>query len=67
MSNETNPMDRLIYSFTKLPGVGKKTAERYAYSILKLDKEDVDFFANALVEAKEKIKYCSVCGNFTDK
>lgn len=61
-----NSMERLVNAFTHLPGVGKKTAERYAYSVIEMQKEDVDFFAKALTDAREKIKYCKSCGNFTE-
>lgn len=66
MSDNIESMQRLINAFTYLPGVGRKTAERYAYSILNLSQEDVDFFANSLKEVKRKVRFCSVCGNFTD-
>ena len=59
-------MERLVYSFSKLPGVGRKTAERYAYKVLEMSKEDVEEFANNLVETKNKVRYCNVCGNFTE-
>ena len=59
-------MERLIYSFTKLPGVGRKTAERYAYRVLEMSEEDVRLFANNLIETKNNVKYCEVCGNFTE-
>ncbi len=60
-------MERLIYAFSKLPGVGRKTAERYAYRILSMSDEDVELFATSLVDVKTKIKLCSVCGTFTEK
>lgn len=66
MSN-IESMDRLVNSFTMLSGVGKKTAERYAYNIIDMNSEQVEFFAKSLIEAKNTIKYCKVCGNFTDK
>ena len=66
MANNIESMQKLINAFTLLPGVGQKTAERYAYSIIKLNADDVNFMANSLVEAKKNIHYCSVCGNFTD-
>lgn len=66
MSDNIESMQRLINAFTYLPGVGRKTAERYAYSILNLSQEDVDFFANSLKEVKRKVRFCSICGNFTD-
>lgn len=67
MKNSIESMDRLINSFTKLPAVGQKTAERYAYAIINMDTIDVQEFAKNLVEAKNSIKYCSVCGNWSDK
>lgn len=60
------PIEKLIASFTKLPGVGRKTAERYAYAIINMDNAVVEEFAVALTDAKEKIHYCSVCGSYTD-
>ena len=66
MANNIGSMQRLINAFTLLPGVGQKTAERYAYSIINLSKDEVDFMANSLQEVKENVHFCSVCGNFTD-
>jgi recombination protein RecR len=66
MSN-IDSMERLIYSFSKLPGVGRKTAERYAYRILDLSEEDVEVFSQSLLDAKKNIKFCSECGNFTEE
>lgn len=60
------PIEKLIASFTKLPGVGRKTAERYAYAIINMDNAAVEEFAVALTDAKEKIHYCGVCGSYTD-
>lgn len=59
-------IQRLVEQFSKLPGVGKKTATRYAYSIIKMDELEVADFASAIVEAKKKIHFCSVCGGYTD-
>lgn len=64
--NEINSMERLIYAFGKLPGVGRKTAERYAYRVLELSEEDVQIFSQSLIDAKHNIKFCEVCGNFTE-
>lgn len=66
MANNIGSMQRLINAFTLLPGVGQKTAERYAYSIINLSKDEVDFMATSLKEVKENVHFCSVCGNFTD-
>lgn len=60
------PIEKLIAVFTKLPGVGRKTAERYAYAVINMDASAVEEFAVALTDAKEKIHYCSVCGSYTD-
>ncbi len=59
-------LQKLINAFTFLPGVGTKTAERYAYKVLDLKDEDVEYFSTALIEAKKNIHFCSICGNFTD-
>ncbi len=57
----------LIENLRKLPGVGAKTAERYAFALLNLSDEEIGAMANALIESKSKLHYCSECGNITDK
>ena len=64
--NTIDSMERLIYAFNKLPGVGRKTAERYAYRVLELSDEDVELFSKSLMDAKHNIKFCEICGNFTE-
>lgn len=59
-------IEKLIEEFSKLPSIGKKTAQRLTLHILNLPSEEVNEFAEALIKAKGTIKYCSVCGNFTD-
>ena len=61
------PLGKLINEFSKLPGVGKKTAQRYAYKIIDMPESEARAFADAILGAKRKIKYCSVCGNFTEE
>lgn len=61
------PLARLIEEFSKMPGIGPKTAQRLAFYILKGSTENVTNLAKAIIEAKEKIKYCSICGNITDE
>ncbi len=61
------PIGRLINEFTKLPGVGKKTAQRYAYKIIDMSEEDAKLFAESILECKKKVRYCSVCGNFSEE
>lgn len=60
-------LEKLINSFRTLPGVGYKTAQRYAYSILNGKKEDAKTFAENIILAKEKIKFCAECGNFSEE
>ncbi|NEZ47989.1 recombination protein RecR [Clostridium niameyense] len=60
-------IEKLMEEFAKLPGVGYKTAQRLTLHILNLPQDEVKEFAQALVKARGTIKYCSVCGNFTDK
>ena len=59
-------IERLIEEFAKLPGIGKKTAQRLALFVLNLPKEEVEGFAHALVQARGTLKFCSVCGSFAD-
>ena len=59
-------IEKLIEEFAKLPGIGKKTAQRLTLYVLNLPKDEVEEFSNALVKARGTTKYCSVCGNFTD-
>lgn len=61
------PIGKLINEFSKLPGVGKKTAQRYAYKIIDMPEADARAFADAIIGVKRKVKYCKVCGNFTEK
>jgi len=60
-------IEALIEQFRTLPGVGYKTAQRYAFSIIEGKRERAERFANALISAKDYIHFCRVCGNFTDK
>jgi recombination protein RecR len=63
----TKPLARLIDEFSKMPGIGPKTAQRLAFYILKNSSESVASLAKAILEAKEKVKHCSICGNVTDQ
>ena len=60
------PIGRLINEFSKLPGVGKKTAQRYAYKIIGMTDTEAQEFASAVLNAKKKVRYCRICGNFTE-
>ncbi len=57
---------KLINKFESLPGIGSKTAQRLAYYVLNMPKDQAYDFAKAITDAHDKIKYCSVCCNFTD-
>ena len=60
------PVERLIEEFAKLPGIGQKTAQRLAFHVLDLPKEDAERFADAIREAKAKTFTCKRCQNLTD-
>lgn len=61
------PIGRLVNEFSKLPGVGKKTAQRYAYKIIDMPEAEAKAFADAILGVKRKVRYCKVCGNFTEQ
>ena len=65
--NEIESLEKLISFFSNLPGVGAKTAQRYAYFVLNKDENYVNDFADALIQANKNIHYCSNCGNYTDQ
>lgn len=60
------PIAKLIDSFSKLPGIGTKTATRLAFYTIGMSDEDVNEFVKNLLAAKRELTYCSVCGNLTD-
>ncbi|CUT02553.1 recombination mediator RecR [Candidatus Kryptobacter tengchongensis] len=59
-------LEILIDELTKFPGIGRKTAQRLALYILKQPKEEVEKLVRAIIDVKEKIKYCSICYNITE-
>lgn len=61
------PISKLIDSFMKLPGIGRKTAQRLAFYTLDMKEDDVVKFAKALVDVKRELTYCSICGHITEK
>ena len=65
--NNIDSLNNLVAQFTKLPGVGQKTAQRYAYSVINMPKEEAKIFSEAIMEVKEKVHFCKVCGNYTDE
>jgi len=67
MSDYAEPIEKLIDEFRRLPGIGPKSAQRLAYSVLRRPKEDAERLSRAILEVKEKIRYCSRCNNFSDR
>ena len=67
MKTTAKPIENLINQLNKLPGIGNKTAQRLAYHILDMDIEKVKTLSSSIVEAKENVKECSICSNFTDQ
>ncbi|MFC4653365.1 recombination mediator RecR [Lactococcus nasutitermitis] len=61
------PIAKLIESFSKLPGIGQKTATRLAFHTIAMDDQDVNEFAKNLLSAKRDLRFCSICGNLTEK
>ena len=57
----------LVNYFTRLPGVGFKTAERYAYRIIEADKDFVNGFVDAINACRERVKLCEICANFSEE
>ncbi len=66
MSQFVAPIERLISEFSALPGIGRKTAQRLAFHVLNTDQKEALGLAEAIMQAKEKIKNCTKCGNLTD-
>lgn len=60
------PIANLIEQLSKLPGIGKKTAQRLAFFILEMEQLEAEKISESILEAKEKIKLCSICQNLTD-
>jgi recombination protein RecR len=61
------PVGRLIGELSKLPGIGQKTARRLSFYLLGRSKKEVKDLADAIIDAREKTKYCSVCNNLTEE
>ena len=66
MENYSEPIDRLINEFSKLPGIGRKTAQRLAFHVINMNPQDVEGLSKALMDVKKEIKYCKVCCNISD-
>ena len=66
MASITDSIDKLIQEFSKLPGIGQKSAQRLAFYVLKIKKEEAKKLAQTILSVKEKVTYCSVCFNLTE-
>ena len=60
------PIGKLINEFSKLPGVGAKTAQRFAYKIINMSEDEPKSFSEAILNVKKNVRYCSICGNFSE-
>jgi recombination protein RecR len=67
MTPHAKPIDHLIEALTKFPGIGKKTASRLAFHILRSSLSEAQALAQAILEVKEKIHLCTICFNLTDE
>lgn len=67
MAEQIESLQKLAEAFARLPGIGKKSAMRLAFSILELSDEQVNDFANTIIEAKERVHLCPICQSLTDK
>jgi recombination protein RecR len=66
MPDFAEPLARLISEVKRLPGIGQKSAQRIAFHLLRAPREDVERLAAALIDVKDKLGLCSVCGNISD-
>jgi len=60
-------LEDLIKEFKKMPGIGLKTAQRLSFYVLRISKQEADKLAKAVIQVKELIGHCSVCGNITEQ
>lgn len=67
MEYYSSHINKLIEQFSRLPGIGAKTAQRLAFHVINLPKEQVEDFARSMMEAKKNVRYCKVCCTLTDR
>lgn len=61
------PIGRLMNEFSKLPGVGRKTAQRYAYKVISMTEPEARAFSEAILDVKRRVRFCKACGNFSEE
>jgi len=66
MPDFAEPLARLITEFKRLPGIGQKSAQRIAFHMLRAPREDAELLAQAILDVKDKLGFCSVCNNIAD-
>ena len=66
MRDYAGPVEALIEEFRKLPGIGSKSAQRLAFYMIRTPRKEAEKLANAILQLKESIRYCSACNNITD-
>ncbi|MDA8098659.1 MAG: recombination mediator RecR [Nitrospiraceae bacterium] len=59
-------LGRMVEAFMKLPGIGRKSAERLAFAVLGMPRDEAEYIARAIVDLKDSSRYCSVCNNITE-
>jgi len=64
--SQPEPLTRLIEQLQRLPGIGRKSAQRLAFHVLKTPRENADRLCDAIRDVKDKVAYCSICHNVTD-
>lgn len=67
MEEYSSPVTNLIDELSRLPGIGRKSAQRLAFHIIKMPKEETVQLANSILDAREKVRYCSVCCCLSDE
>jgi recombination protein RecR len=66
MPDFAEPLARLITEFNRLPGIGQKSAQRIAFHIMRVSREDADQLSRAILDVKDKLTICTICNNITD-
>ena len=67
MDYYSNQISRLIEAFSRLPGIGNKSAQRLAFHVINMPLDQVEALAGAIVDARKNVKYCKVCCTLTDQ